>query len=164
MSAQRAALAIPRVRIFCQCGHYHLISVCIFIRDGSTIYFYFLIEHIILFDSRPTRGTSSWVAQWCGIEAVTSRGSWCGTLLHLIEEGEFVDLSMDTMHLKDPLPLVLFGFEGSALSLPLFRPSHRITMLCHCSSTMNRNKTLFVVLCGMAALQVLAPSFCTFYQ
>ena len=29
-----------------------------------------------------------------------------------------MDLSMDTLHLKDPL--VLFGYEGSALTLPLF--------------------------------------------
>ena len=37
---------------------------------------------------------------------------------------------MDTMHLKDPL--VIFGYEGSALSLPLFLLSHAL----HCSSTM----------------------------
>ena len=33
---------------------------------------------------------------------------------------------MDTMHLKDPL--VLFGFEGSALSLPLFLLSHALSL------------------------------------
>ena len=31
----------------------------------------------------------------------------------IMKEGGCVDLSMDTMHLKDPL--VLFGSEGSAL-------------------------------------------------
>ena len=36
----------------------------------------------------------------------------------LITEWGCVELSMDTMHLKDPL--VLFEFDGSALSLPLF--------------------------------------------
>ena len=36
----------------------------------------------------------------------------------IIKEGGCVDLSMDTMHLKDPL--VLFGHKGSALTLPLF--------------------------------------------
>ena len=39
-------------------------------------------------------------------------------LAHLIKEWGCVDLSMYTMHLNDSL--VLFGFEGSALSLPLF--------------------------------------------
>ena len=44
-----------------------------------------------------------------------------------IKEGGCEDLSMDTMHLKDPL--VLFGFEGSALSLHLFLLSPIINML-----------------------------------
>ena len=35
----------------------------------------------------------------------------------LIKEGGCVDLFMDTLHLKDPM--VLFGSEGSALTLPL---------------------------------------------
>ena len=35
-----------------------------------------------------------------------------------------MDLSMDTLHLK--YPLLLFGFEGSALTLPLFLISLRI--------------------------------------
>ena len=52
----------------------------------------------------------------------------------LIKEGGCVDLSMDTLHLK--YPLVLDGSEGSALTLPLFRLSPRIIMLCHYSSTM----------------------------
>ena len=51
----------------------------------------------------------------------------------LIKEWGCVDLSVDTMHLKDPL--ILFRFEGSALSLslflPLFRFSHRINILGH---------------------------------
>ena len=51
----------------------------------------------------------------------------------LIKEGGCVDLSMDTMHVKDPL--VLFGSEGFPLTLPLFLLSPRIIMLCHCSST-----------------------------
>ena len=46
---------------------------------------------------------------------------------HLIKEGGCVDLSMDTMHIKDPW--FLFGFEGSALSIPRLLPSHRIHML-----------------------------------
>ena len=33
---------------------------------------------------------------------------------------------MDTMHLKDPL--VLFGYEGSARSLPLFLLSHALPL------------------------------------
>ena len=45
-----------------------------------------------------------------------------------------MDLSMGTMYLKDTL--VLFGLEGSTLSLPLFFLSRRINILCHCSSTM----------------------------
>ena len=49
----------------------------------------------------------------------------------LIKEGGCVDLSMDTMHLKDPL--VLFGSEDSAFTLPLFLLSLRIIMLCHSS-------------------------------
>ena len=40
-----------------------------------------------------------------------------------------MDLSVDTMHLKDSL--VLFGFESSTLSLPLFLHSTRINMVCH---------------------------------
>ena len=48
-----------------------------------------------------------------------------------------MDLSMDTMHLKDPL--VLFGSEGSVLTLPLFFLSLRIIMLWHCSSTKTKD-------------------------
>ena len=55
----------------------------------------------------------------------------------LIKEGGCVDLSMDTMHLK--YPLVLLGYVGSALTLPLFLLSPRIIMLCHCSSTVTKD-------------------------
>ena len=41
-----------------------------------------------------------------------------------------MDLSVDTMHLGDPL--VLFGSEGSALTLPIFLLSPRIIMPVHC--------------------------------
>ena len=44
----------------------------------------------------------------------------------LIKEWGCVDLSMDTMHLKNPL--VFFGFEGSALSLQLFLLSHALPL------------------------------------
>ena len=52
-----------------------------------------------------------------------------GKPARLLKEGGCVDPSEDTMHLKDPL--VLFGFEGTALSLTLFLLSARIYMLCH---------------------------------
>ena len=48
-----------------------------------------------------------------------------------------MDLSVDTMHLKDPL--VYFGFEGSTLFLPLFLLLPRINMLCHCISTVRKD-------------------------
>ena len=51
-----------------------------------------------------------------------------------------VDLSMDTMHLKDPL--VLFGSEGSAFTVPLFLLSLRIIMFCHIYSTMSKHHFL----------------------
>ena len=60
----------------------------------------------------------------------------------LIKEWVCVDLSMETLHLKDPL--VLFGYEGSALTLPLFLLSPRIIMLCHCSSTMTKDHFLLI--------------------
>ena len=46
-----------------------------------------------------------------------------GNPARLVKEWGCVDLSMDTMH-----PLVLFGFEGSALSLPLFLLSHALPL------------------------------------
>ena len=48
-------------------------------------------------------------------------------LARLIQEGVCVDLSTDTVHLIGPL--VFFGSEGSALTLPLFLLSSRIIML-----------------------------------
>ena len=61
----------------------------------------------------------------------------------LIEEWGCVDLSMVTLHLK--YPLVLFGYEGSALSLPLLLSPRRI-MLCQ---FFNYDKgPLFASICG----------------
>ena len=48
-----------------------------------------------------------------------------------------MDLSMFTMHLKDP-----FRSEGSALTLTLFLLSPRIIMLCPCSSAMTKDHFL----------------------
>ena len=59
---------------------------------------------------------------------------------HLIKEWGCVDLLMDTLHLK--YPLVLLGFEGSALILPLFLLLPGIDMICHCSSTMTNEHFL----------------------
>ena len=53
-----------------------------------------------------------------------------------------MDLSMDTLHLK--YHLVLFGSEGSALTLSLFLLSPRIVMLCHCYSTMTKDHLLVI--------------------
>ena len=47
---------------------------------------------------------------------------------------------MDTMHLKGPL--VLFGSEGSDLTLPLLLRSLRIIILCHCTSTKTNDHCL----------------------
>ena len=46
----------------------------------------------------------------------------------LRKERGYVDLSMDTMHLNDPL--TIFGSECSSLTPPLFLLSPRIIMLC----------------------------------
>ena len=46
----------------------------------------------------------------------------------LIKEAGCVDLSMNTMHIKDPL--VVLGYEGSIPPLPHFLISSRIIMLC----------------------------------
>ena len=80
-----------------------------------------------------------WLAQWCAKGVGTSMGNPELVWHHarLIKEGESGDLSMDTMHLKDPL--VLFGSKASALTLPLFLLSPRIIMVCHCSSTMAKD-------------------------
>ena len=53
-----------------------------------------------------------------------------------------MDLSMDTLHLK--YHLVLFGSEGSALTLSLFLLSPRIIMLCNCSSAMTKDHFLVI--------------------
>ena len=58
-----------------------------------------------------------------------------------------MDLSMDTLHLQ--YPLVFFGSGGSALTLPLFRLSPRIIMLCHCSSTMTKDHFLLIFFATM---------------
>ena len=60
----------------------------------------------------------------------------------LIKEGGCVYLSMDAMHLKDPL--VLFGSEGPVLTLTLFLLSFRIMMLFHFSSTMTKYHFLVI--------------------
>ena len=60
----------------------------------------------------------------------------------LIKEWVCVDLSMDTLHLKHPL--VLFGSEGSALTLPLFLLSPRIITLYHCSPTITKDHFLLI--------------------
>ena len=50
------------------------------------------------------------------------------------------NLFTDNVHLKDRL--VLFGFEGSFLSLRLLLPSNSIDMHWHCSSTMTKDHVL----------------------
>ena len=49
---------------------------------------------------------------------------------------------MGTLHLK--YHLVFFGYEGSALTLPLFLLSPRIFMLCHFSSTVTNDHFLMI--------------------
>ena len=83
---------------------------------------------------------------WCAVGAGTSRRTLSWSQWHharLIKEWGCVDLSMNTLHLK--YPLVLFGCEGSALTLPLFLLSPRIIMLCHCSSTMTKDHFLLML-------------------
>ena len=55
-----------------------------------------------------------------------------------------MDMCIDNMHLNDPLPVVLFGSEGSTIILPLFLLSYRINMLCHCSSTITKYQVLVI--------------------
>ena len=50
---------------------------------------------------------------------------------------------MDTMHLK--YPLVHFGSEGSAPTLPLFLLLPRNIMLFHCFSTMTKDHLLIIL-------------------
>ena len=63
-----------------------------------------------------------------------------------------IDLSVEIMHLKDPL--ILFGSEGSALTPPLFLLQSRIILLCHCSTSMT--KFHFLVKCYGTKLLVCA--------
>ena len=63
---------------------------------------------------------------------------WCISLLALYKKGD-VDLSMDTLHLK--YPFVLFGFEGSAFTLPLFLYSLRI--VCSVIVLQHQQRTTF---------------------
>ena len=58
-----------------------------------------------------------------------------------IKEEEGVELSTDTLHLKDPL--VLFGYQGAALTL-LFLLLSRMIMLCHCSTSMTKDLILLI--------------------
>ena len=60
----------------------------------------------------------------------------------LIKERGYLDLSMYTMHLKDPL--VLIGSEGSALTLHFSRLSPRIIRTCHCFSTMTMDHFVLI--------------------
>ena len=53
-----------------------------------------------------------------------------------------MDLSMDMLHLN--YPLVLFGSEGSTLTLHLSLFSPRIIFLCHCSSKMTKDHFLII--------------------
>ena len=62
----------------------------------------------------------------------------------LIKERGCGDLSMVTLHLK--YPLVLFGSESSALTLPRFLLSLTIIMLCLCSSAMTKDHFLLNVM------------------
>ena len=48
-----------------------------------------------------------------------------------------MNLSVDSMHLKDPL--FLFGIQGSTLSLPLSLLCPGVDMLSHCPSTMTKD-------------------------
>ena len=65
----------------------------------------------------------------------------CGTLLTFKNNGD-VYLSMDNLHLK--YTLVLFGSEGSALTLPLFLLLYRIIILCHYSSKITKDHFLVI--------------------
>ena len=53
-----------------------------------------------------------------------------------------MEMSIDNMHLNDPL--VLLGSEGCTIILPLFLLSYRIIMLCHCSSTITKYQVLVI--------------------
>ena len=51
-----------------------------------------------------------------------------------------MDLSLDNIHLQDPL--VLLGSEGSALTISIFLLSSGISMVCHCYSTVRKDHFL----------------------
>ena len=82
----------------------------------------------------------------------------------IIKEGGCVDLSLDTMHLKDPL--VFFRSRASALTLLLVLLSSRIIMLCHCSAPMTKDYLVILYgtkwpLCAIVPLNP-HPCICTF--
>ena len=80
-----------------------------------------------LFKIAPNKWHPYWLAQWCRTGAGTSRDPLAGVApCSPFKKGECMDLSMDTMHLKDPF--VIFGSESSALTLPLF--SFHLELLC----------------------------------
>ena len=64
---------------------------------------------------------------------------------------------MDTMHLKDPL--VLFGFEGSALSLPLFYLSHALPLFLNNGKGPLNEKNNFMALNGLLCRCAFKPIF-----
>ena len=90
----------------------------------------------------PARGTPYWLAQLLCNRSWHLPGNpkqvWHPA--RLIKEEGCVYLSVDTMHLKDPL--ALFGSEGSALTLPLFLLLPRKITLCRCSSTVTKDHLL----------------------
>ena len=61
---------------------------------------------------------------------------------------------MDTMHLKDPL--VLFGYEGSSLSLPLFLLSHALPLFFKNGKQPKKN---FMALNSLMCWCAFKPSF-----
>ena len=66
---------------------------------------------------------------------------------HPIREWGCVDLSMNTMHLKDPL--VLFGFEDSALPLLLFLLSHAFPLFFNNDKGLLYENNLYAPLNGL---------------
>ena len=82
-------------------------------------------EH--LYHLEPRKGDTLWCAIGVGTYRGTSpnkRLGMCGSVYG---------------YTASKYPLVLFGSEGSALTLPLFLLLPRIIMLCHCSSTMTKD-------------------------
>ena len=88
----------------------------------------------------PTRGTPSWLDQCNRSWHIPGNPMMAWHPARIIKAWGCVDLSMGTMHLKDPL--VRFGVEGSALSLLLFL----LFLLCHCSSIMAKNHSTKITL------------------